>query len=57
MNVRRSKSGGYMATCTHRTKGGLVQAAGHAPNRMDAVAKCIEVRNLLIERDSNARAA
>lgn len=53
MKVRRSKSGGFMATCTHRTKDGPVQAAGFSSTKMDAVAKCIEVRNLLSEREAN----
>lgn len=57
MRIQRSKSGGYMATCTHRTKDGPVQAAGFSSNRMDAIAKCTEDRNLLIAKDSNARAA
>lgn len=56
MNVRKSKRGGYMATCTHRTKDGPVQVAGFSTNRIDAVAKCIEVRQMLIEKEeSNVR--
>lgn len=53
MNVRRSKRGGFMATCTHRTKDGPVQVAGFSTNRIDAVAKCIEVRQMLIEKEGS----
>lgn len=56
MKIRKSKHGGFMATCTHRTKDGPVQVAGFSPNRIDAVAKCTEVRQLLIEKEkTNAR--
>lgn len=55
MKIRKSQSGGFMATCTHQTKDGPVQVAGFSPNRIDAVAKCTEVRQLLIEKESNAR--
>ena len=51
MNVRKSRHGGYMATCTHRTKDGPVQVAGFSPNRIDAVAKCCELRRLLIAKE------
>ena len=56
MTIRKSKAGGFMATCTHRTKDGPVQVAGFSPNRIDAVAKCCELRRLLIEKENpNAR--
>lgn len=53
MKIRKSKAGGFMATCTHQTKDGPVQVAGFSPNRIVAVAKCIEVRRLLIAKESN----
>lgn len=56
MNIRKSKHGGFMATCTHRTPDGPVQVAGFSTTRIDAVAKCLETRRILIEREqSNAR--
>lgn len=56
MKIRKSKAGGFMATCTHRTPDGVVQVAGFSTTRIDAVAKCLETRRLLIEKEqSNVR--
>ena len=53
MKIRTSKHGGYMATCTHRTKDGPVQVAGFASTRIVAVAQCLETRRLLIAKEQS----
>ena len=53
MTLRKSKGGGFMASCTHQTKDGPVQVAGFASTRIIAIAKCLETRRMLAKKDKH----
>lgn len=51
MTIRKSKGGGFMASATVQTKQGPVQVAGFSSTRIIAIAKCLETRRMVAQKE------